>query len=66
MLSVQTGRVQVQSELAEGAVLDVDGAIVELNSSNGKIPVELRKTGVPSEILTRALMVATLKAFIFC
>ena len=33
-------------ELAEGAVLDVDGAIVELNSSNWKIPVELRKTGV--------------------
>lgn len=33
-------------ELSEGAVLDVDGTIVELNSSNWKIPVELRKSGV--------------------
>lgn len=33
-------------KLSEGAVLDVDGAIVELNSSNWKIPVELRESGV--------------------
>lgn len=33
-------------ELAEGTVLDVDGTVVELNSSNRKIPAELRKSGV--------------------
>lgn len=33
-------------ELAEGTVLDVDGTIVELNPSNRKIPVELRKSDV--------------------
>ena len=27
-------------ELAESTVLDVDGAIIELNDSDGKIPVE--------------------------
>lgn len=27
-------------ELAESAVLDVDGAVIELNASDGKIPVE--------------------------
>lgn len=27
-------------ELAESAVLDVDGAVIELNTSDGKIPVE--------------------------
>jgi hypothetical protein len=27
-------------ELAEGAVLDVDGAVIKLNASDGKIPVE--------------------------
>lgn len=30
-------------KLAEGAVLDVDGAVIELNSSDRKIPTELRK-----------------------
>lgn len=33
-------------ELAEGAVLDVDGTVIELDSSNRKIPVESRKSGV--------------------
>lgn len=33
-------------KLAEGAVLDVDGTVIELNSSNWKIPVELRKSGI--------------------
>lgn len=33
-------------KLAESAVLDVDGAIIELNSSDRKIPMELRKSDV--------------------
>lgn len=33
-------------ELAESAVLDVDGAVIELNASDGKIPVEWRESAV--------------------
>lgn len=33
-------------ELAESAVLDVDGAVVELNSSDREIPMELSKPDV--------------------
>lgn len=33
-------------ELAESTVLDVDGAIVELDASDGKIPMQLGKADV--------------------
>lgn len=47
-------------ELAESAVLDVDGAIIELNSSDWKIPMELRKTGVRLTAMLGHRVVCTL------
>lgn len=48
-------------ELAESAVLDVDGAIIELNSSDWKIPMELGKTGVRLTAMLGHRVVCTLR-----
>ena len=48
-------------KLAESAVLDVDGAVVELNSSDREIPMELRKPDVRLIAMSCCHIVCTLR-----